>query len=313
MEARGFAIVAKIWAVSALLMLLALPACGGGEQARSGARGASSGGEAEEVGGARMQAGSDSPLAVSEVGVSESQVGESTLGDFDRKVVKTADLGIRSEDVRRSAAQAQQVAAQLGGSVLSSRINQGGGSVYADLVLSVPSPEFEKALDELRSLGKEVTTDTVGGEDVTEEFVDLESRERNLLATEESLLELYDEAQDVNDTLLIQRELTNVRGEIEQVQGRINYLEERTAFSQITLSIQPVVGPTPSRPAWSPAAVAAQAWNASLRVLQTLATAVISIIVFGWWLVPALIAGFAWWRSRNRSSSPAASGPSQVR
>jgi hypothetical protein len=151
---------------------------------------------------------------------------------------------------------------------------------------------------------------TVRGQDVTEEFVDLESRERNLLATEESLLELYDQAQDVDDTLLIQRELTSVRGEIEQVQGRIQYLEERTAFSQITLSIQPVVGPTPSRPAWSPADVAAQAWNASLRVLQTLATAVISILVFGWWLVPVLVAGFAWWKHRNRGSSPAVTGSS---
>ena len=62
----------------------------------------------------------------------------------------------------------------------------------ADLVRSVPSPEFEATLDELRRLGEEVTTDSVRGEDVTEEFVDLQSRERNLLAVEEGLLKLYD-------------------------------------------------------------------------------------------------------------------------
>jgi hypothetical protein len=69
---------------------------------------------------------------------------------FDRKIVKSAELGIRAEAVRESAAQAQQIA-------------QDDGSIYANLVLSIPSPEFEKALDELRGLGKEVTTDTSGG------------------------------------------------------------------------------------------------------------------------------------------------------
>jgi hypothetical protein len=165
----------------------------------------------------------------------------------------------------------------------------------------------EKALEELRGLGKEVTTDTVRGEDVTEEFVDLESRERNLLAAEQSLLELYDRAQSVNDALSIERELANIRGQIELVQGRIQYLEERTATSRITLSIQPVARPAPP-PAWSPARVAAQAWSASLVVLQALATAVISAVVFGWWLTPILVAGFLWWRRRDRGSSPAAPG-----
>ena len=80
----------------------------------------------------------------------------------------------------------------------------------ADLVRSVPSPEFEAALDELRRLGEEVTTDSVRGEDVTEEFVDLQSRERNLLAVEEGLLKLYDRAEDVEDALSTQREITAV-------------------------------------------------------------------------------------------------------
>ena len=178
-------------------------------------------------------------------------------------------------------------------------------------MLLVPSPEFEKALEELRGLGKEVTTDTVMGEDVTEEFVDLESRERNLLAAEQSLLGLYDQAQSVNDALAIERELANIRGQIEQVQGRIQYLEERTATSQITLGIQPFARPTPPPPAWNPARVVAQAWNTSLGVLQALATAVLSAVVFGWWLSPMLVAGFVWWRRRHRGYL-AAPGSSQA-
>jgi hypothetical protein len=140
---------------------------------------------------------------------------------------------------------------------------------------------------------------------VTEEFVDLQSRERNLPAAEQSLFELYDRVQSVNDALAIERELTNIRGQIEQVQGRIEYLEERTALSQITFTIHPVPSPRPSRPAWDPARIVAQAWNASLLVLQTLATAILSVVAFSWWLVPVLVAGLPWWRRRNRDSSPA--------
>ncbi len=135
--------------------------------------------------------------------------------DFDLKIVKTADLGMTSEDVRGGAASAQQLASRLGGTIVSAQTYRADNAVYADLVISVPSEEFENALDELRGLGEQVTTDTVSGQDVTEEYVDLQSRERNLLAAEQTLLDLYGRATDVQDALSIQRELTVVRGQIE--------------------------------------------------------------------------------------------------
>jgi hypothetical protein len=162
----------------------------------------------------------------------------------------------------------------------------------------------------LRSLGEKVTTDSISGQDVTEEYVDLKSRERNLRATEESLLRLYDRAENVEEALSIQRELTTVRGEIELVQGRIKYLDQRSTYSQITLNIQPVTSPPPPRPTWDPKDVVERAWSASLSVLQVMATAIISAVVFGWWLAPVLVGGFLWWRRRNRDSRPAATEPS---
>jgi hypothetical protein len=248
----------------------------------------------QSAGGPDIPSSGGGELAAAGTGVTDDL---SAAGDFDRKIVKTAELGVRAEEVRDAAASAQRIAADFGGSVLSSRV-EGDGPVSADLVLVVPSPEFEAALDELRGLGEEVTTDTVRGEDVTEEFVDLESRERNLLAAEASLLELYDRAQSVNAALAIERELANIRGQIEQVQGRIQYLEDRTASSRVSLAIEPVARPKPEPPAWSPARVVAQSWEASLAVLQSLATVVLSALVFGWWLAPVLVAGFVWWRRR---------------
>ena len=303
MKVRGSVIVANsLGACALVLLVLALAACGGGETKRD--EGGVSGGRETSVAGS--PAGSESDLAQPAKGMVGTTEDPATLGDFGRKVVKTANLGLRSKEVRESAARAQQAAANTGGSVLSSQVYRSDDSVSAQLVLSVPSAEFEGVLEELRSLGNKVTTDSISGQDVTDEYVDLKSRERNLQAAEESLLRLYNRAQNVEEALSIQRELTRVRREIELVQGRIKYLDQHTAYSQITLDIQPVTSPPPPRLSWDPGSIAARAWSASLGVLQAIATAFISAIVFGWWLAPLLAGGLLWWRRRKQDSRPAA-------
>jgi len=277
-------------AMGALLLVLFLQGCGGGGGSQAGTGGAAESASVEEAaGGVEMAV------------VQES--GPISDGAFDRLVVKTAELGIRAGDVRGSAEEARRVAERFGGEVLSSRVYAGAGPVSADLALSVPSGEFGAALDELRGLGERVTTDTVEGQDVTEEFVDLESRERNLLAAEESLLALYDRAESVEDTLTVERELTDIRGQIEEVQGRIQYLERRTATSEIVLHLEPVAAAPTEKP-WSASSVAARAWDASLSVLQAAATATISAVVFCWWLVPPLAVGLLLWRRSRVTSTP---------
>jgi hypothetical protein len=307
MGTRRLSTVVRILGASTLVLLvLALAACGS-SLTKSDDGGVSVG---REPAGVDSQAGSGPDLAQSSEGAASITEDPAALGDFGRKVVKTANLSLRSEDVHRSAAQAQHLAAAAGGTVLSSQVYRSDDSVTADLVLSIPSEEFERVVDELRSLGEKVTTDSISGQDVTEEYVDLKSRERNLRATEESLLRLYDRAENVEEALSIQRELTTVRGEIELVQGRIKYLDQRSAYSQITLNIQPVTSPPPPKPTWDSGDVVERAWDASLNVLQVMATAIISAVVFGWWLAPVLLGGFLWWRRRNRGSRPAATEPS---
>jgi Domain of unknown function (DUF4349) len=285
-----------------LLLALALPACSGGEGESKSVGGTPIKNEAVEGGepDAKFAAVGDAAAVDSFSGAVVPQ------DDFGRKIVKTADLGISSGDVRGGAARAQQVAARFGGMIVSSQTYRADNAVYADLILSVPSDRFEDALDELRGLGEEVTTDTVSGQDVTEEYVDLQSRERNLLATEQTLLGLYDRAADVQDALAIQRELTGVRGEIEQVQGRLQYLKQSSDSAQISLSIRPVASPPKPPPAWDPGLIVARAWSASLTVLQTLAAAVLSTLVFGWWLIPGLVLGAFWFRRRRPGFVPTA-------
>jgi hypothetical protein len=188
-----------------LFLALALTACSkDGEEVQPG-EGTAVTGEVGEDPQPQPGAGYGAPEKDISGGVSGEAVSGDVVpqDDFRRKIVKTANLGISSDDVRGEAARAQQVGARFGGTILSSQTYHVDNATYADLVISVLSEQFEDALVGLRRLGEEVTTDTVVGQDVTEEYVDLQSRERNLLAAGQTLLDLYNRAHDVQNALSI--------------------------------------------------------------------------------------------------------------
>src|SRR5262249_24861839 len=131
-----------------------------------------------------------------------------------------------------------------------------------------------------------------------------------LQATEAAILKLMDKATQIQDVLSLQRELTQVRGQIERIQGRKTYLERRTDMATITLSLRlPPVQPTqPTGGAWDPVATALRGWQASLTILRGAADALIIPLAFSWWLVPFVAAGVYVWLQRRRG----ATGPTQA-
>ncbi|MDQ3855051.1 MAG: DUF4349 domain-containing protein, partial [Chloroflexota bacterium] len=276
----------------------------------SGGAGRSALGEAQAP-GAQPQSAGDSGLQTPGDTDTATDAG-STVG---RMVVQSASLSVEVDDVKASLSQAQQLASSLGGVVQSSNTRQEGENLVADLTIAVPAERFTAALKALREMSKEVVSETVQGQDVTEEYVDLQSRARNLEATEKSLITLMGRATTVGDVLNVQRELTRVQGELEQLQGRMQYLKTKSDSSTITVSLRPVVAPATRSPepapGWSPAGVAARAWNASLAVLQAIATVAISVAVFVWWLVPvALVLFLVMRRLAHRRQAATAPGSS---
>src|SRR5207245_11159999 len=135
------------------------------------------------------------------------------------------------------------------------------------------------------------TGETSGSQDVTDEYVDLDSNLRNLQASESAILKLMDRATQIQDVLSLQRELTNVRGQIERIQGRKTYLERRSDMATITLSLRlpPAQDSKPlSGGAWDPFAVAQRGWQSSLMLLRGVAEAVVIVVGLSWWVVSFL-------------------------
>jgi hypothetical protein len=246
---------------------------------------------------------------------SDSSLPDSSAQILDRMVIRTAQLTVEVQDMESALTHARAIASQAGGYVSTSntRIERQNDQdrMVADLTLQVRSDAADSAMSDLRALGK-VTTETSGSQDVTDEYVDLDANLRNLQASETAILKLMDKATAISDVLSLQRELTNVRGQIERIQGRKTYLERRTDMATITLSLRlPPVSPTSvGGGMWDPAATALRGWQASLTVLQTLANGIIVAIAFGWWLLPLVALGVFMWRRRRvagaRAIAPAA-------
>jgi hypothetical protein len=160
-------------------------------------------------------------------------------------IIKNGDLDLLVEDTSRAIDQVTQIAVDNGGYVLSSQSWLVGETRSATIVIAVRADNFETAMRRLRDISIEVLYETSSGEDVTTEYVDLESRLRNLEATRDRIRTFLEQAQDVEEALEVNAELADIEAEIEQVRGRMNYLEGRSAYSTITIDLS-MPGPTPT-------------------------------------------------------------------
>ena len=152
-----------------------------------------------------------------------------------RIIVRTVDLGIVVEDVTAAIEAASNIARDMGGWLVGSEHSlKHRGSVS----VRVPANSLDDAIDALRDLAFEVDYEIAHSQDVTDEYVDLKSRMRNLEATENALLALFDRAQKVEDALDVQRELARVQEQMEIMQGRIAYLEQTSAYSLLNVTLR---------------------------------------------------------------------------
>ena len=156
----------------------------------------------------------------------------------ERMIVRTGDMSLVVEDVPAVIDQIIELADDFGGYVVSSKRWGEGERLAGSITIRVPAEHFNDAMRALSKLAVEVTSESTSSKDVTEEYVDLSSKLRNLEVTEEQLLKLMEKAETVEDILNVQRELSKTRGEIEQTKGRMQYLERTSTTSLINVHLE---------------------------------------------------------------------------
>lgn len=195
-------------------------------------------------------------------------------------IIRNASLSLVVPDTKTALDEINDLVDELGGYVVESNTYQYQEGLHASVRLRVPAESLDVALESIRDLASEVRSENISGQDVTEEYVDLQSRLRYLESTEERLLEFLEEAEDTEAALAVYEQLQIIQADIEQVKGRIQYLEQSAALATISLDITPDELAQPIEVGgWHPEGTLRGAFQSLIRVLQFLVDATIVILV----------------------------------
>ena len=169
---------------------------------------------------------------------------ELTNAYADRKIIRNADITMEVDSTTDAQHRVTSIAETNGGFVVTSELKQrehvdpSKRTLDIKLVIRIPSERFGSALDQINQLAGNLTSENVTGQDVTEVFIDLEARIRTQKALEQQFLEIMKRAGKITDALEVQQQIAEVRTDIEKLEGRKRFLENRSSLSTITVNIQ---------------------------------------------------------------------------
>ncbi len=261
-------------------------------------------------------AGAPAPMEAPVMGDNDLALQDSAPS-VERLVIKNADLQLVVKDPPAVMDEIGNMAEAMGGYVVSANLYQttlesGIEVPHASITIRVPAEKLNQALEQIKAHSDQLPLrEDISSQDVTSEYTDLTSRLRNLEAAEAQLQKIMEEAYKTEDVLRVYHELTNVRQEIEVIKGRMQYLEQSSALSAISVdliadaAVQPV-----SIGGWEPTGVAKDAIRALLKTYQNIADFVIWLALY---LIPVavvillpvyfIVRGIIRWRRKRRATS----------
>jgi hypothetical protein len=257
-------------------------------------------------------------------GAAQASAGSAVLAyQVGRMIIKNGEMSLLVADTDQAIDQITVIAVESGGYLISSDVVLREEFKYATLSLGVPVEQFEEVQRRVRAIALRVQKESASGKDVSDEYVDLQSRVTNLEATAARIRDFLKQANTVEESLKVNTQLSDIEDQIEQVKGRMNYLKDRAAYSTLTLTLEPqrptptttptptvtptpTLTPTPTREVWKPGETYSEASRTLGRAGRGVGDMVIWFVVT--WLpfliVPAAIIYWVVRRQRNRRQTP---------
>jgi hypothetical protein len=218
-----------------------------------------------------------------------------------RKIIYTASLAVVVENFSGVEQSIAELVKKYGGFVASANVSLNQGSERSGTwVVRVPVATFEEFLNASGNLGVPERREQ-NGQDVTEEYVDLEARIRSKKQLEERILELLAANKgEIKDVIEVERELSRVRTEIEQMEGRLRYLADRTELTTVTLMVREEKEYQPPQAPGLGSQIAAT-WSNSTTGIWSLGKGIVlmAVAALPWLLLVGVVVGPVWaWRRR---------------
>lgn len=253
--------------------------------------------------------------ANSATGSSASNTSSSPTGQ--QYLVKSLNISMEVNDTQKVATDLQNWITTTDSEAVANNIDykQIGNNLYVvSMTFSVQAtlfPRIESYLDGYPALNHgHLLSTTLNTQDVSNDYIDTQSRLINLKGEQQRLLTLMSSAQNLSDILTIDQRLTDVEGQIEQIEAHLNDLKGQTTFYTVAISLQPIgtAAPAPNPPAaWSPIAVWQGAASAFVAVGQALLTVFIWLLMFSVYIIPFVIIAWIvrrWRRIRALRAAP---------
>jgi glycine cleavage system regulatory protein len=232
-----------------------------------------------------------------------------------RMIIRSANISMIVDDTAGSIDKITAAAESVGGYVSDSKVWRDGEQLRGSITLRVPTDRLSAALAVVRKLAVRIDSETIGSQDATQEYVDLESQLRNLEVTEVELRQLMttirQNSKKASEVLEIYQQLSTIRSQIEQIKGRMRYLSQMTSFASMQIDLVPNALAKPVvEPGWQPLVIVKDASRSLVGALQSFAAAAIwlGIYVLPILLILGLIAFGAWrvitvtWKTRRSPS-----------
>ncbi|HEY3052280.1 MAG TPA: DUF4349 domain-containing protein [Thermoanaerobaculia bacterium] len=246
---------------------------------------------------------------------SPQQAAVAKPAELQRMIIRSANVSMIVDDTAAAIEKITAAAESVGGYVSDSKVWRDGEQLRGTITLRIPADRLSAALMVIRKLAVRIQSETVGSQEVTQEYVDLQSQLRNLEATEIELRQLMttirQNSKKASEVLEMYQQLSAVRSQIEQIKGRMRYLSQMTAFATVQAELIPNAIAKPIvEPGWQPLLIVKNASRALVEALQTFAAVAIwlGIYVLPMLLILASIAFLAWrvitvaWRTRRSPS-----------
>ena len=204
---------------------------------------------------------------------------QSSISNSDKRIQRNANLNIEVKSINESIDKLNNIISSFGGEIISS--NKGGfdyGQPYANIRLRVLSENLDSVLIEFKKLSSKVISENIYTNDVSEEFIDIEARLKIMKSTENRFNDLLSKSEKIEEIIQVEKELMRIRGDIESLEGRLNYLTKTTDTSEINLNLNeqiPITGES-----WKINEEFKEAFKNLLGFAKSLTNFAINVIVF---------------------------------
>ena len=210
----------------------------------------------------------------------------SSAASAERMIVRTVSLGLEVQDSEKSFDVIASIATKYKGYVSNTNSRRDSKNrLIGTITLRIPAESLDNALKEMKTASLKVLTENSNANDVTDQYTDLNARQKNLEATEAELTKLLATVRErtgkAEDILAVYNRLTEIRGQIEQIKGQINVIDRTTALATVTVQLTPHDDVQILEPdTWAPNRTAAEALRALIQTLQFFGTVAIWMLIY---------------------------------